>query len=49
MLKDLGDLSPQYLGAFRFPDKETKLESLTLGNANNKYYNPNFSSLAIGK
>lgn len=48
MLKDLGDLSPQYLGAFRFPEKETKLESLTLGNANNKYYNPNFSSLSIG-
>ena len=49
MLKDLGDLSYQYLGAFRFPEKETKLESLTLGNANNKYYNPNFSSLTIEK
>ena len=47
-LKDLGDLSPQYLGAFKFPDKTTKLEKLTLGNLNNKYYNPNFSSLTIG-
>ena len=47
-LKDLGDLSSQYLGAFKFPDKTTKLERLTLGNLNNKYYNPNFSSLTIG-
>lgn len=48
MLKDLGDLSKQYLGAFRFPEKQTKLESLTLGNGNRDYYNPNFSSLTIG-
>lgn len=49
MLKDLGDLSSQYLGAFRFPEKQTKLETLTLGNSNNNYYNPNFSSLTIGE
>jgi hypothetical protein len=49
MLKDLGDLSYQYLGRFVFPEKgETKLEKLTLGNPNNKYYNPNFSMLTIG-
>jgi hypothetical protein len=49
MLKDLGDLSYQYLGRFAFPEKgETKLEKLTLGNPNNKYYNPNFSMLTIG-
>lgn len=48
MLKDLGDLSPQYLGRFVFPEKTTKLETLVLGNKNNKYYNPNFSSLEIG-
>jgi hypothetical protein len=44
----LGDLSTQYLGLFQFPDTETKLEYLTLGNRNNCYYNPNFSSLEIG-
>ena len=49
MLKDLGDLSYQYLGRFVFPETgETKLEKLTLGNPNNKYYNPNFSLLTIG-
>lgn len=49
MLKDLGDLSYQYLGRFAFPEKgETKLEKLTLGNPNNAYYNPNFSMLTIG-
>lgn len=48
-LKDLGDLSPQYLGAFKFPTKPTKLEKLTLGNKNNQYYNFNFSNLAIGQ
>ena len=48
MLKDLGDLSSQYLGRFVFPDKVSKLETLILGNKNNKYYNPNFSSLEIG-
>ena len=48
MLKDLGDLSYQYLGAFRFPEKQTKLETLTLGNGHEDYYNPNFSSLTIG-
>ena len=48
-LKDLGDLSYQYLGRFVFPEtSETKLEKLTLGNPNNKYYNPNFSLLTIG-
>ena len=48
LLKDLGDLSSQYLGLFQFPDQQTKLEKLTLGNLNNKYYNPNFSSLTVG-
>ena len=47
-LKSLGDLSKQYLGALKFPGRETKLETLILGNENNKYYNFNFSSLAIG-
>ena len=46
-LKDLGDLSPQYLGLFSFPG-ETKLERLVLGNKKNGYYNPNFSALTIG-
>ena len=41
-------MSTQYLGLFTFPDKQTKLENLTLGNLNNDYYNPNFSSLTIG-
>ena len=48
MLKDLGDLSPQYLGQFHFPSGTTKLETLTLGNKHPDYYNPNFSSLMIG-
>jgi hypothetical protein len=48
MLKDLGDLSAQYLGRFAFPDQQTKLERLTLGNPHNDYYNPNFSALTIG-
>ena len=47
-LKDLGDLSTQYLGKFQFPNQETKLETLILGNPNNKYYNPNFGNLSIG-
>ena len=47
-LKDLGDLSSQYLGRFFFPDKSTKLEALRLGNQNPAYYNPNLSSLEIG-
>lgn len=46
-LKDLGDLSTQYLGLFSFPG-ETKLENLILGNKTNGYYNPNFSALSIG-
>ena len=50
MLKDLGDLSSQYLGRFTFPETtETKLEILTLGNPHNAYYNPNFSLLTIGQ
>jgi hypothetical protein len=49
MLKDLGDLSTQYLGQFHFPDSVTKLEKLILGNPHNDYYNPNFSSLTIGE
>ena len=48
MLKDLGDLSPQYIGQFHFPNAITKLEKLILGNPHNDYYNPNFSSLTIG-
>ena len=48
-LKDLGDLSAQYLGQFHFPENITKLEKLTLGNFHNDYYNPNFASLQIGK
>ena len=48
MLKDLGDLSPQYLGKFVFPNKSTKLEKLVIGNPHNDYYNPNFSELSIG-
>ena len=48
MLKDLGDLSPQYMGKFIFPDKITKLEKLVIGNPHNEYYNPNFSDLTIG-
>ena len=47
-IKDLGDLSSQYLGLFLFPG-ETKLERLILGNKNNSYYNPNFSQLAIAQ
>ena len=47
-LKDLGDLSPQYLGRFVFPDKTTKLETLILGNEHADYYNPNLSGLEIG-
>ena len=47
-LKDLGDLSSQYLGQFHFPNEQTKLEYLTLGNFDDKYYNPNFASLQIG-
>lgn len=46
-IKDLGDLSSQYLGLFSFPG-ETKLETLVLGNRTNGYYNPNFSALSIG-
>lgn len=46
-IKDLGDLSSQYLGLFSFPG-ETKLETLILGNKTNGYYNPNFSALSIG-
>ena len=46
-IKDLGDLSSQYLGLFSFPG-ETKLETLVLGNKTNGYYNPNFSALSIG-
>ena len=46
-LKDLGDLSSQYLGLFAFPG-ETKLERLVLGNKLNGYYNPSFSALVIG-
>jgi hypothetical protein len=49
MLKDLGDLSTQYLGQFHFPNTTTKLEKLVLGNPNNNYYNPNFSNLTIGR
>lgn len=49
MLKDLGDLSPQYLGKFSFPETtSTKLERLIIGNPHNEYYNPNFSDLSIG-
>ena len=47
-IKDLGDLSSQYLGLFLFPG-ETKLEKLVLGNKTNGYYNPNFSQLTIAK
>lgn len=48
-LKDLGDLSPQYMGKFNFPKSgQTKLERLIIGNPHNDYYNPNFSSLDIG-
>lgn len=47
-IKDLGDLSSQYLGLFSFPG-ETKLERLILGNKNNSYYNPNFSQLTIAQ
>jgi hypothetical protein len=48
-LKDLGDLSPQYMGKFNFPKSgQTKLEKLVIGNPHNNYYNPNFSSLDIG-
>ena len=46
-LKDLGDLSSQYLGNMQFPGN-TKLERLILGNKTNNYYNPNFSALSIG-
>ena len=46
-LKDLGDLSTQYLGNIQFRTT-TKLERLVLGNKLNDYYNPNFSSLTIG-
>jgi len=49
MLKDLGDLSSQYLGQFHLPNETTKLETLILGNPHNDYYNPNFSSLLVGK
>ena len=48
LLKNLGDLSTQYLGQFHFPNNQTKLEYLTLGNRHKDYYNPNFSSLRIG-
>ena len=48
LIKDLGDLSTQYLGQFHFPNSQTKLEYLTLGNRHKDYYNPNFSSLRIG-
>lgn len=47
-IKDLGDLSSQYLGLFSFPG-ETRLERLVLGNKKNGYYNPNFSQLTIAK
>ena len=47
-LKDLGDLSSKYLGKFQFPVKICKLERLVIGNPNQYYYNPNFSSLSIG-
>ncbi len=46
-IKDLGDLSSQYLGNIQFPSN-TKLERLVLGNKKNGYYNPNFSAFSIG-